>query len=77
MSKFSVLRRLLVVFCFFALLIWVYVVAFQIADPESPYWPVAVWLPIRMDYFGETGFIAAFICAILAAVIWDRGRCGA
>jgi len=36
------------------------------SDPGSMYWPVALWLPIRMDYFGEAGFIVSFIFAAAA-----------
>ena len=48
----------------FSIGIWVYVVAFQVANPMSPYWLVAPWLPIRMDYFGEIAFIFSFVFAI-------------
>jgi len=48
----------------FSVAIWVYVVAFQIVNPMSPYWLVASWLPIRMDYFGEIAFMFSFVFAI-------------
>jgi len=44
--------------------VWIYVVAFQIANPTSPYWLVASWLPMRMDYFGEIAFMLSFVFAI-------------
>lgn len=55
-----------------SLLCWMYVIAFQMVNPESPYWPLAVWLPrwVRMDYFGEANFIASFAFAI----VWAKLR---
>ena len=45
--------------------IWIYVTSFQIAHPESVLWHLAVWLPwLRLDYFGEAGFIASFAFAL-------------
>lgn len=58
---------IIAVLWFYSLAIWIYVVAFQIANPVSLYWPVAWWLPIRMDYFGEAGFITSFTLAIIWA----------
>ena len=53
------------VLCGFSFVIWAYVIGFQMAHPESVYWKLAVWLPwIRMDYFGEAGFIASFAFAL-------------
>lgn len=50
----------------YSFIIWVYVVAFQIVDPRSPYWDVASWLPwLRMDYLGEAAFVLSFIFALL------------
>lgn len=60
------IRNLLWLCCFYSFTIFVYVIAMQIADPASVYWPVAKWLPIRMDFFGEAGFIISFIFAAAA-----------
>jgi hypothetical protein len=45
--------------------IWIYVVGNQFTDWRSLYLPVAWWLPIRLDYFGELGFIFSFVFALL------------
>lgn len=41
----------------FGLAAWAYVVAMQLSNPDSVTWPLAWWLPIRMDYFAEIAFI--------------------
>ena len=58
-------RRISIVLCVFSFAIWTYVIGFQIVHPESVYWQLAVWLPwVRLDYFGEAGFIASFAFAL-------------
>ena len=58
-------RRTAMVLCGFSFAIWMYVISFQIAHPESVYWQLAVWLPwLRLDYFGEAGFIVSFAFAL-------------
>jgi len=61
----AILRALLLTIERFGFACWVYVVAFQIFCPDSVYWNLAVWIPIRLDYFGE----AAFILSALAFFI--------
>ena len=63
-------RRILAVLSIYCCLCWLYVIVFQMVNLESPYWPLAVWLPtwVRMDYFGETNFLLSF----LFAVIWAK-----
>ena len=63
-------RMIVAILWFYSFAIWMYVIAFQIAVPESVYWPLAVWLPrwVRMDYVGEAGFIASFTFAL----IWTK-----
>lgn len=58
-------RMMVTILWAYSFAIWVYVVAFQIANPMSPYWPVALWLPIRMDYFGEIAFMLSFVFALV------------
>ncbi|MGP8069498.1 MAG: hypothetical protein ACLP5V_06375 [Candidatus Bathyarchaeia archaeon] len=43
--------------------VWLYVVAMQLFYPESIYGALAIWLPFRLDYFGETAFVFSFIIA--------------
>jgi hypothetical protein len=47
----------------YAFAVWLYVVAMQLFYPKSLYWPLATWLPIRLDYFGEAAFVFSFIMA--------------
>lgn len=59
--------------CIYGFLCWMYVIVFQMVNPDSVLWPLAVWLPwLRMDYFGETGIIASFFFGIL----WAKLRYG-
>jgi predicted permease len=68
-AKMKLLAKLLWVCCFFSFTAFVYVIAFQIASPNSVYWGLSWWLPIRLDYFGEAGFIGSFIFAIVAILV--------
>ena len=45
----------------FSLLVWLYVIAMQIAHPESVSWTFTYWLRVRMDYIGEIAFIISII----------------
>jgi hypothetical protein len=54
----------------YAFVVWLYVIAMQLVYPGALYWPVATWLPIRLDYFGESAFFLSFIVSI--AVIWTQ-----
>ncbi len=47
----------------YAFAVWLYVIAMQLFYPQSIYWPLATWLPIRLDYFGEAAFVFSFIMA--------------
>ena len=47
--------------------LWLYVIAFQLIYSGSVYFPLAWWLPIRMDYLGEIAFALSFIFALIAA----------
>ena len=63
-GRLATRRTTVAILWMYSFAIWVYVVAFQIVNPMSPYWPVAWWLPIRMDYFGEIAFMLSFVFAI-------------
>ena len=63
------LAKLMWLCCFFSFAAFVYVIAFQIAYPNSVYLGVAWWFPIRLDYFGEAGFIGGFIFGVAAILI--------
>ena len=45
----------------FGLLVWIYVVAMQIAHPESVSWTFVYWLPFRMDFIGEISFLISLV----------------
>ena len=51
----------------FGLLVWIYIIAMQIAHLESVSWTFTYWLQIRMDYVGEI----AFIISIIGFMIWQ------
>jgi hypothetical protein len=61
-------RKFLTVVWGYALMVWAYVVAMQLRFPESVYWRLALWLPIRMDYLGEIAFVSSFILACGIAI---------
>jgi len=50
------LRRVDIVLWGYSFAVWLYVIAMQLRYPESPYWPFAVWIPVRLDYLGEVAF---------------------
>ncbi|MGA3297402.1 MAG: hypothetical protein ABSD41_08120, partial [Candidatus Bathyarchaeia archaeon] len=64
----SRVKGLLLIVWGYAFAVWCYVVAMQLVYPDSLYWPIATWLPIRLDYFGESAFFFSFIVSI--AIIW-------
>ncbi len=63
-------KGLLLIVWGYAFAVWLYVIAMQLVYPNSLYWPVATWLPIRLDYFGEAAFVFSFVVSI--AVIWTQ-----
>jgi len=58
------------VFCVYSFAVWVYVIAFQVVNPDSVYLGLAWWLPIRLDYLGEAAFVLSFVFALL----WQRTK---
>lgn len=63
------LRRVSIVLWGYSFAVWLYVIAMQIRYPESPHWPFAVWIPVRLDYLGELAFFLSFIFGIFA-ITW-------
>jgi hypothetical protein len=63
-------KGLLLIVWGYAFAVWLYVIAMQLVYPGALYWAVATWLPIRLDYFGESAFFFSFIVSI--AVIWTQ-----
>ena len=66
----SRVRSLLLIVWGYAAAVWLYVIAMQLVYPNSLYWQIATWLPIRLDYFGESAFLLSFIASI-AIVMWN------
>ena len=66
---FSKFQRLTIVLCAWSLSVWLYVIAMQLQYPEAVYWPLAVWVPIRLDYLGEAAFVLSFVFAVITALI--------
>lgn len=66
------LKKLLPVVWGYTFLVWLYVIAMQLRFPDSVYWPLSVWLPIRMDYLGEIAFVFSFILASSIAIWHTR-----
>jgi hypothetical protein len=62
------LGRLCLLGWFYGLLVWGYVVAMQVREPQSVYWQLAEWVPIRLDFFGEIGFAISLLCAMALAL---------
>ena len=59
----------------FGLLGWLYVVAFQMARPESTRWQLSHWTPwIRMDTFAVVSFIASFLGFVFWIVLWQLSK---
>jgi hypothetical protein len=52
---------------FYGLLVWLYVIAMQIAHPESVSWTFTEWLRLRMDLVGET----AFVGSVIGFLVWQ------
>ena len=65
LRKYATWRTLVALLALYSFAMWVYVISFQIVVPDSVHWPLALWLPIRMDYFGEASLISSFIFAVL------------
>lgn len=63
MDKFK--KSLLETSFLFSLLVWLYVIAMQIAHPESVAWTFTYWLRIRLDYVGEIAFVTSVISFFL------------
>jgi hypothetical protein len=57
----------------FGLVTWGYVVAMQLRDLASVYDVLALWMPIRMDYLGETAFIVSIIAYFLLK-FWETKK---
>lgn len=63
-------KTLLLVVWGYAFAVWLYVTAMQLLYPQSINWTLATWLPIRLDYVGETAFVFSFIVAT-AVTMWN------
>ena len=68
------ISRLCLVGCIYGLLMWGYVVALEVRREDWVYDILATWVPIRLDYFGEIGFVISFLCAITLALRQNKTK---
>jgi hypothetical protein len=64
-DRIAPLRSFVAMLWAYSFAIWIYVIALQYTNAGSVYWSLAAWLPIRLDYFGEAGFLSSFLFAII------------
>jgi hypothetical protein len=57
----------------FGLLTWGYVVAMQLRHLWEVYDQLAEWVPIRLDYLGETAFILSMVAYFLLK-FWETKK---
>ena len=58
----------------FGLITWAYVVAMQLRNPMYVYLPLALWVPIRLDYFGEAVFVSKHDRRLRPQVLGRKAR---
>jgi len=68
------ISRLCLVGCIYGLLAWGYVVALQVRNANWVYTLLAWWVPIRLDYFAEIGFVTSLLCALALALRKDKTK---
>ena len=56
----------------YGLATWLYVILIEITHPRWIYNPLAVWCPIRVDYFGEIGFIIFILSFFLLRLKYNK-----
>lgn len=64
-SQLNLIQRVSLVIWGYCAAVWLYVIAMQLRYPDSVYWPLALWLPIRLDYLGEAAFALSFAFALI------------
>jgi hypothetical protein len=69
----SRLKNLFLIVWAYAFALWLYAIGLQTFYPQSKNWPLATWLPIRMDYVGEAAFVFSFAVAALITM-WNTKR---
>jgi hypothetical protein len=57
----------------FGLVAWGYVAAIQLRDVDTVYKPLAVWVPIRLDCFGEAAFVLSMVAYFLLK-FWETKK---
>jgi hypothetical protein len=57
----------------FGLVAWGYVAAMQLRNFHLVYRPLAEWVPIRLDYFGEASFILSMVAYFLLK-FWETKK---
>jgi len=52
---------------------WGYVIAMELRGPDSVFDVLALWVPIRLDYFGEAAFILSMVTYFLLK-FWETKK---
>jgi len=66
LTRKKLIKAILETVFFFSFTIFLYVIAMQIAHPESVNWTAFYWTQwLRMDMFGEIAFILAIVSFFL------------
>ena len=73
-TRASLVRRVCSVISGYSLAVWLYVIAYQMFNPDDVYDVLVWWLPIRMDYIAEVAFTLSFIFALIAATYHTTQR---
>ena len=57
----------------FGLVAWGYVAAMQLSNFHIVYAPLAVWVPIRLNYFEESAFVLSMVAYFLLK-FWETKK---
>lgn len=69
LTRLTLIQRASIVIWGYSVAVWLYVIAMQLRYPNSVTWPLAVWVPIRLDYLGEAAFVLSFAFAMITALV--------
>ena len=56
----------------YGLTTWLYVVLIEVTHPKWIYDPLSVWCPLRVDYFGEIGFVIFIISFFILRLKYNK-----
>jgi hypothetical protein len=55
-------------------MVFVYVILMSFVFPASIYYWITWWLPIRLDYLGESSFVLSFIFAFAGILTGEKNE---